>query len=166
MFIAVAATLIAAAQTAAPDLQCILDRMPAATRSALVDEAISARSPQPAAEALVAAINVCRQERGWDDNAAGSLGVLAHSYITGEQSRGRLESAGLDPQLITAWFDAQTLSARTDMVITETTMERLFAHLRGAGITEAMIEGQVESIGAFYASLVLIERLHEGLPVE
>ena len=163
----IAAALLAAVQIDAPDLQCILDRMPPATRSALLDEAVDEEAgSQPAGAALTAAVDACRQQRGWDGNMAASLGVLAHSFITGEQSRDRLQRGGLNPQLISGWFDAQTLAARTDLQITDATMERLFSHLRGAGVTEAMIEAQVESIGAFYASLVLIERMHEGLPVE
>ena len=166
MFIAVAAALLAVVQADAPDLQCVLDRVPAATRSALLDEAISDNPTRPAADALISAVDFCRQQRSWDDNTAASMAVLAHSFIAGEQSRGRLDRAGLDPQLITGWFDAQTVAARTDMDITDATMERLLAHLRTAGVAETILDAQAETIGAFFAALVVIERLHEGLPVD
>ena len=167
MSILIVVALLAAVELEdSPDLRCIVSRMPTETRSALLDESLANRGQGPATDALVAAAVACREQLGWDNNEAGLLGSLAHSYITGERARDRLESGGLDAGLITAWFDALPRSAQTDMVITDATMARLSAHLRSSGVTQATIDAQAPSIGAFYASLVLIERIGAGLPLE
>jgi hypothetical protein len=159
--------LLAAAQVDNPDLDCILDRLPAASRIAVAEEATGPeRASRPGTDALVAATEACRRQLRWEPGEAASFQVLAHAFVLGDHSRERLRRAGVDPQLILSWFDAQTLAARTDLQISEALMERLVVHLQSAGISDERIESQIETIGGFYASLVLIERLSSGLPVD
>ena len=167
MYIAVAAGLLSlsAPLVNSPDLQCILDRIPSPTRSALLDEAVAGASGR-GNEALVAAAQACRTQRGWDSETAASFSVLAYTYISGEQSRGRMERSGLDPELIVQWFDAQDRPTQTNMAVTEAVMDALFTHLAASGIPTATLEAQVTSVGAFWAALVLAERLDAGLPIE
>jgi hypothetical protein len=167
MYIAVAAGLLSlsSAQPDSPDLQCILDRIPSATRSALLDEAVAGASG-PGNEALVAAAHACRTQRGWDGDTLASFGMLAYTYITGEQSRGRMERSGVDPDLIVQWFDGQDRPTKTTMPVSEAVMDALFSHLAASGISQATLEAQVTSIGAFWAALVMAERLDAGLPIE
>jgi hypothetical protein len=159
--------LLAAAQAGNPDLQCILDRVPAAVRSALADESVQeAPTSRPAGDVVVAAANACREQRGWDPEETGRVGVLAFASIMGEQSRARLGRAGIDPRLVVAWFDARSPEARVDPQITDAVSDELIAHLVAAGTSRNLIDAQADNIGALAASLMMIERVGRGLPLD
>lgn len=158
MLVAVTALLVAA-QGDSPDLRCILDGVPAATRTALFDESLAGNQQGPAFQALVTAAGRCRQQRGWTEDTVASLGMLSRSLILYGESRSRLVRVGLNPQLITDWFDQQTEAVRTGPP-TGSTLERLLAHLRSAGVTQGLIDAEWRSIVAFFASRARIEH-HE-----
>lgn len=155
------------AQSDSPDLRCILDRVPAASRPAILDEAIAGGDGSgPGLRSIVDAAGACGQRRSWDSSQAAGLAALAFATLSGEEASDRMAGGGLDSRLVAQWFDAQDVAVRTDPNFSEATIDALFAHLRSGGVAQSVIEAQAETIGAFFAALVVVERVGAGLPIE
>ena len=158
-----AVALFAAAQAEPldPDLACIVDRIPAATRAATIAEAMSGTGGQ-VRDAFRQATEACARDRAWAADYAAAAGRIAMALVLGEEAEAVLRQNEIPPDLIHNWFAAQSADVRQSEPSDEIGAA-LIEHLQAQGIPLARLEAQGTIIGIMLGALNMIERIGAGL---
>ena len=162
MLIAVAA-LLAVAQTEPldPDLACIVDRIPASARAAVIGEATSGTGG-PVRQAFRDATAACARERAWNDEYSADAGRIAMAVVLGEEAEAVLRRNGIAPELVHDWFERQPDADRRGEP-SEAMGVALIDHLASQGIAMDQLLANAPTIGVMLGALNMIERIGAGL---
>ena len=163
MFIAAAFALLAAAQPEPvdSDLSCVVDRIPAETRAAIIGEAISGTGG-PVRQAFLDATAACARERSWNDAFSTGVGRIAMALVLGQEAETVLSQNGIEPQFVHDWFERQPDTIQRSEP-SEETGTALILHLESQGIAMDRLQANAPTIGIMLGALNMIERIGAGL---
>jgi hypothetical protein len=164
MFLVLVAALLGLAQAEPldPDLVCIVDRIPASARAALLGEAATGEGGA-VRQAFRDATDACAGERGWTPQFASGAGRIAAALVLGEESAALLEREGISPDLIHDWFEAQPAAIRQNAENSQDPGMLLVGHLQTGGVPPERLEANAATIGLMLGALHMIERIGAGL---
>ena len=162
MIIAIAALLASVqAEPLDPDLACIINRVPASTRAATIDEAVSGTGGA-VRDAFRNAADACALQRSWSAEFAAGAGRIAMAVVLGEEAEAILRQNGISPNLVHDWFSAQPPEVQRGEP-SEEVGTRLVEHLHAQGIPLERLSAHGQTIGLMLGALNMIERIGAGL---
>ena len=148
MFVTLAALIAVQAGSPDADIACILDRIPASARAAVIAEAGSGM-PGPVRQAFVDAGLACARERSWSPDFAASVGMRAAGMVLREQAAAALLRAGVATGPIDRWIEALPAAQRNMDSLSEARMDELFDAIIAAGVTRETVEARAADIGLY-----------------
>jgi hypothetical protein len=160
MYVAAAYLLILAAAPALPaaDVACIADRISAADRAAVLDEAD--QGGKRVRGLLNEAASACAAAGSWtSDHADRTERAAAAAILVGAASE-RLDGNGIPARLIVEWFGGLSPAVRRNPDIGEGFIDALQKRLLARGVKSAAIEAHATTIGALLGSLIMTEELN------
>jgi hypothetical protein len=167
--IAFAVLLLAAPALAGSreDATCVVGRLSAADMAAIVGETQAGNSRQTVA-ILTAPLAACSEAQEWTpqrraDAAAYAIGLVGRATLGP-----RLATRGIDSAALDRWFARQSDAFRTTAFtgMSEADMIAAFQTMAGREVPAETLESEGPMIGAYVASLVIIERLDHGLSLQ
>jgi hypothetical protein len=157
------AAALALAQPNASDL-CVLGAMSAADRREIGN--VTAAGAAPGDELLgrvaVAVVRCASEAERADRPALARNLTRSVSFIAHADFRDRLRASGVDVGIIDAWFDRQSLEARTTAQMigdAQAVAEGLIA----AGIETSVLLANGRLVGSYLGSRIQLERLARGM---
>jgi len=161
MFITFAALIAAQAGTPDADIACIVDRIPASARAAVLTEAGSGQSG-PVRQAFVDAGIACARERSWNPDVAANIGMRAAGLVLRQEATAALGRLGIAVAPIDRWIEALPAAQRNMDNLPETSMEQLFEGLLASGVTRETVDAHANEIGLYVGARFAEFALAEG----
>ncbi|MGZ8281819.1 MAG: hypothetical protein ACXWUN_02560 [Allosphingosinicella sp.] len=164
MLIAMVAALVATGQAEPldPDLACIVDRIPASTRTHVLDE-VATGTGGNARQVFQDAAEACADARNWTPELTRTAGRLSAALVVTEESAILLQRNGLSPELVHDWFYAQPAAIQQNVAEGQDPAVLLVEHLLAGGVSQAQLESNAGTIGLMLGAMQLIERIGAGI---
>ena len=148
MFITIAALVAVQSGTPDADVACILDRIPASARAAVIEEAGSGQSG-PVRQSFVDAGEACARQRSWTPDFAANVGMRAAALVLRQEATAALGRHGIGVAPIERWIEALPPAQRNMDTLPEARMDDLFERIVATGVAQDTVEAQAASIGLY-----------------
>lgn len=174
-FLLPAASLLIMAAAPSPtlreDARCLYETIDPPSRDEIgISMATGAPASETAEKSLSQAMEKCGS--GWPQERLEVALTYSGSRMMFERAGGVLAAAGVNPELVIDWFDAQPADRRTSMfakggdeAADARTMADAIAFLRSKGVPETGLNANMEPLAHAIAALVMAARMKAGLPL-
>jgi hypothetical protein len=148
-----------------PGVVCILGRLDAATRVAIVAEMEPENAAShPGTDAFDRAVDHCAEGASWPPEATGNRAGVATALILRDDAADVLARAGIAPAQVEAALDRLGPNARITMP-TDADGERMVEDLAAHGVARDVLERNGAVIGHYLGGLIVLARVARGLPI-
>jgi hypothetical protein len=116
----------------------------------------------------MARVLTCAEQLGWDEEHASISSAYSASLIVRDELSRRLAAAGVDVAYLDSWLARQSDTFRTSafLDLPQDELRAALATLPGTDLPAEAFGANRQSISAYLASRVHIERTERGIPLQ
>jgi len=165
----IAAASLALAVVQAPtadEIACVLATTTEADRTAIFSGVRQGQIANSTVDRIGAQAHVCAERFGWNDTRGIAMTAAAMATVARQGLTGLLAGRQIDTVIIDRWFERQGEDMRTTPDIDQRRGEIIVNGLTEAGIpVDRLVGADGESVGNYVATLIILERVRLGLPI-
>ena len=148
-----------------PEVACVAAPLSAEVRAEIGREPYGGPIGAASTAAIESAIDACAARFAWQQERTVAIATAALGVLVRDRGRSDLAAAGIDPALIDAWFGRLDEESRAQSRRQGMSLQPLFAALVADGVSARLIESQAGTMVVYVTTLVGLERLGRGLPL-
>lgn len=142
--------------------ECAARRVPAADRSGVAEALRAGRAPdQDLMGRVMSYVRRCTP-RSEETNPVALTSAVAQ--IARVETGALLGRSGINTGVVDRWFSRQSNARKTNLAVTTEQGEAFARELIAAGLPEAPVTANATLIGGYIGTLIVIERIRQGMP--